>query len=141
MQLHACSVMFDCFVTPQTVAHQASLSMGLSRQEYWSGQPFPPTGALPDPGIKPTSAALAGGFFTTEPPGKHTCIYQPTKDKQFAEIKIYFFLLKKNRKKDSVPKFLKFDKRQIFISKKLRKTQARSKQTKAKNKQIHPGIS
>ena len=39
-------------------------------QEYWSGLPFPSPGALPDPGIKPASSALAGGFFTTEPPGK-----------------------------------------------------------------------
>ena len=53
-----------------TVAHQAPLSMGLSRQEYWSGLPFPPPRDLPDPGIDPASAALAGGFFTTKPPGK-----------------------------------------------------------------------
>ena len=39
-------------------------SMGFSRQEYWSGLPFPPPGDLPDPGIKPTSPALAGTFFT-----------------------------------------------------------------------------
>ena len=60
-------------VTPWTVAHQAPLCMELSRQEYWSGLPLPPPGDLPDPGIKaesPTSPALAGGFFTTESPGK-----------------------------------------------------------------------
>ena len=53
-------------VTPWTVAHQAPLSMGFSRQEYWSGLPCPPPGDLPDPGIEPvslTSPALAG-FFT-----------------------------------------------------------------------------
>ena len=44
--------------------------MGFPWQEYWSGLPFPPLGDLPNPGIKPTSPALAGGFFTTEPPGK-----------------------------------------------------------------------
>ena len=47
---------------------QAPLSMGFSRQEYWSGLPFPPPGDLPYPGIKPVSltfSALAGGFFTT----------------------------------------------------------------------------
>ena len=44
--------------------------MGFPRQEYWSGFPFPPPGDLPDPGIEPMSPALAGGFFTTEPPGK-----------------------------------------------------------------------
>ena len=44
------------FATPQTVAHQAPLSMGFSRQEYWSGLPFAPPGDLPHPGIEPTSA-------------------------------------------------------------------------------------
>ena len=56
------------FVTLWTVAHQASLSMGFSRQEYWSGLPCPSPGDLPDTGIKPTSlmsSALADGFFTT----------------------------------------------------------------------------
>ena len=56
--------------TALTVAHQAPLSMGFSRQEYWSGLPFPSPKDLPDPGIKPTPFVLAGGFFTTEPPGK-----------------------------------------------------------------------
>ena len=55
------------FVILWTVAHQAPLSMGFSRQEYWSGLPGPPRGDLPDPGIEPaslTSLALAGRFFT-----------------------------------------------------------------------------
>ena len=61
------------FATPWTVAHQAPLSMGFSRQEHWSGLPLPSPWDLPDPGIKPTSPAspaLAGRFFTTAPPGK-----------------------------------------------------------------------
>ena len=56
-----------------TVTHQAPLSMGFPRQEYWSGLPFPPPGDLPDPGraaVSPVSLALAGGFFTTKPFGK-----------------------------------------------------------------------
>ena len=57
-------------VTPSTVARQAPLSMEFSRQEYWSGLPFPPPGDLPNPGIEPMSPALAGGFFTPELPGK-----------------------------------------------------------------------
>ena len=66
--------MLSCFshiqlcVTPWTVAHQASLSVGFSRQEHWSGVPCPPPEDLPDPGIEPlslTSPALAGRFFTT----------------------------------------------------------------------------
>ena len=56
------------FATPWTVAHQASLSIESSRQEYWSGLPFPPPGDLPDLGIEPMSPASPGkadGFFTT----------------------------------------------------------------------------
>ena len=56
--------------TPRTVAHQAPLSMGFPRQEYWSGLPFSSPGHLPDPGIEPVSPALVGGFFTAEAPGK-----------------------------------------------------------------------
>ena len=61
------------FVTPRTVVCQAPLSVEFFRQEYWSGVPFPSLGDLPNPGIEPmslTSSALAGGFFTTAPPGK-----------------------------------------------------------------------
>ena len=65
------SVVSDSLATPWTVACQAPLSMEFSRQEYWSGLPFPPPGDLPDPGVEPTSPALAGGFFTAEPPGKY----------------------------------------------------------------------
>ena len=60
-------------LTPWTVAPQALLSMGLSRQEYWRGLPFPSPGGLPNPGIEPLSPGfptLTGGFFTTESPGK-----------------------------------------------------------------------
>ena len=69
------SVMSNPFVTPQTLALQAPLSMKFSRQEYWSGLPFPSPGDLPDPGIELTSLvspALAARFFTTAPPGKNT---------------------------------------------------------------------
>ena len=55
------------FATPWTVIHQAPLSMGFFKQEYWSGLPFPPPGDLPDQGIKPTSPVLARGFFNTAP--------------------------------------------------------------------------
>ena len=58
------------FATPWTVAHQAPLSMGVSKQGNWSGLPFPSPGDLPDPGIEPASPALTGRFFTTEPPWK-----------------------------------------------------------------------
>ena len=58
------------FATPWTVACQAPLSMGFSRQEYWSGLPFPSPGDLPDPGIEPGSLALEADALTSEPPGK-----------------------------------------------------------------------
>ena len=61
------------FAAPRTVAHQAPLSLGFPRHEYWSRLPLPPPGDLPDPGIGPESPvahALPGRFLTTEPPGK-----------------------------------------------------------------------
>ena len=67
---------FSCvrlFVTPWTVAHQAPLSIGFSRQEYWSGLTCPPSGDLPNPGIEPASLmspALAVGSLPLVPPGK-----------------------------------------------------------------------
>ena len=66
------------FVTPWTVTHQAPLSMGFSRQGYWSGLPFPPPGNLPDPGIEPVSPAspsLAGRLFTSEATGEVPLIH------------------------------------------------------------------
>ena len=60
--------LFRLFAVLWTVSHQASLSMGFSRQEYWSGLPCPPPGDLPHPQAEPgslMSPALAGGFFTT----------------------------------------------------------------------------
>ena len=62
--------MSNIFATPWTEAYQAPLSMEFPRQEYWSGLPFASPEDLPDPGIELTSPALAGEFFTTEPPGK-----------------------------------------------------------------------
>ena len=70
--MHACSVMPDS-ATLWTVAHQAPLSMGFPRQEYWSGLPFPSPEDLLDAGLECTSLgspALAGRYFTTVPPGK-----------------------------------------------------------------------
>ena len=69
----ACSVMSESFVTPGTVPHQAPLSMGLPRQEYWGGLPFPGPGDLPNPGIEPTSLAspaLQVDSLPSEPTGK-----------------------------------------------------------------------
>ena len=56
--------------TPWTIAHQASLSVGISLQEYWSGLPFPSLGDLPNPGIKPGSPTLQADALPSELPGK-----------------------------------------------------------------------
>ena len=58
------------FATPWTIACLAPLFMEFSRQECWSGLPFPLSGYLPNPATEPLSPVLAGKFFTTEPPGK-----------------------------------------------------------------------
>ena len=63
------------FVTPWTIAHQAPLSMGFSRQEYWSGLPFPSPEDLPDPGIEPRSPTLRADALTSEPPLPANFIY------------------------------------------------------------------
>ena len=58
------------FATRWTVVHQVLLSVEFSRQEYWSGVPFPSPGNLPDPGIQPRSPALQADSLLSEPPGK-----------------------------------------------------------------------
>ena len=73
MDLSCCVVAKLCRVRlaiQRTVAHQAPLSIGLSRQDYWSGLPCPPAGELPDPGIKPGSPALQADSLPAELPGK-----------------------------------------------------------------------
>ena len=56
--------------TTASISSDVSMSVGFSRQEYWSGLPFPSPGDLPNPGLESASPALAGRFFTTEPVGK-----------------------------------------------------------------------
>ena len=68
------SVMSNTFVTPWTVAYNAPLSMGLSRQEYWSGLPFPSPEDLPNPGIEPGSPAL------NIPIGKNRFLFRRKRD-------------------------------------------------------------
>ena len=65
----SCSVMSNS-ATPWTAAQQALLSMGFSRQEYWSGLPLIPPEYVPNPGIEPMSPVLTGTFSTVKPPGK-----------------------------------------------------------------------
>ena len=62
------------FATPWTIAHQAPLSMGFSRQEHWSGWPFPSPGDLPDARTKPGAPALQADSFPSELPGKPTVV-------------------------------------------------------------------
>ena len=72
--------------TPWTTAHQAPPFMGLSRQEYWSGLPFPSPGDLPDPGIEPGAPALEADTLPSEPPGKSSimCVYTVSAEKAMA---------------------------------------------------------
>ena len=74
LKINACSLVakscLTLFATQWTVALQAPLSMGFSRQEYWSGLPFPSPGDLPDPGIKLGSPALQADSLPSELPGK-----------------------------------------------------------------------
>ena len=73
MHAHAVAQSWPTLCDPIDCSPPGPLSMGFSRQKYWSGWPFPPPGDLLDPGIElasPASPALAGGFFTNEPSGK-----------------------------------------------------------------------
>ena len=79
------------FATSWTVAHQAPPSMGFSRQEYWSGLPFPSPGDLPDPGIEPGSPASQADTLTSEPSGKS----QKTFNLEISELSINQILRKK----------------------------------------------
>ena len=71
---YCCFSHIRLFSAPYTIACQAPLSVGFSRQEYWSGLPFPSPGHFPDPGIESASLALASRFFAAEPPGEHELI-------------------------------------------------------------------
>ena len=103
-----CAQLCPILCDPMDGGLQASLSMGLSRHEYWSRLPFPPAGDLPEPGIKalsPESPALACRFFTPEPPGKSRSHHSTLFTKSFFSLRIillkfihvigvvYFFLL------------------------------------------------
>ena len=70
MLLFSHAVMSDSFAAAWTIAGEVPLSMVFPRQEYWSRLPSPSPEDLLDPGIKPTSPALADGFFTTESSGE-----------------------------------------------------------------------
>ena len=96
---HSSSYSVVCdFATPWAVARQAPLSTGFSRQEYWSGLPFPPPGELPHPEMELEStvtSALAGRFFTTEPPGKPM---KPLKEDHLKVCWVMFSLSLKSQK-------------------------------------------
>ena len=73
------------FVIPWTAAYQAPPSMGFSRQECWSGLPFPSPGDLPDPGIEPGSPTLQTDALPSEPPGKPICLGKDTGKNQLSQ--------------------------------------------------------
>jgi len=87
-----CSDLSNSFATTWTIARQAPLCMGFSRQEHWSGLPFPPPGDFPDPGIEPSSPALADVFFTTEPPRKPSFRYSDRNINTYNLLYIYSFV-------------------------------------------------
>ena len=70
--MHMCHLLSGATATPGMVVRQAPLSIESSRQEYWSGLPFPSPGGLPNPGIRPGSPSLQAYFLPSEPPGKPT---------------------------------------------------------------------
>ena len=82
----SCFGYVQLFATLWIAAHQAPVSMGFSRQEYWSGLSCPPSGDLPDPGIEPASPSVScteGRFFIGEPPGKFMIDINSSITKQF----------------------------------------------------------
>ena len=79
-------------MTPRGVPCQASPSMGFSRQEYWSGLPFPSPGGLPNPGIKPRSPALQADSLPSEPPGKSIYVYVFSMCVQFTYVCIQLLI-------------------------------------------------
>ena len=86
----SCLSRVQLFGTLWTLAHQAPLSMGFSRQEYWSGLPCPLAGDLPNPGTEPEyllSPTLAGRFFTTGATWEALTSQQRTQNTSFAVIK------------------------------------------------------
>ena len=90
-----CVCMSSCvqpFVIPLTVAHHALLCMNFSRQEYWSGLPFPTPGDLPNPGIEPASLvspALAGEFFTAGATLEAQFWYQIRSDQSLSHVRLF----------------------------------------------------
>ena len=94
--------MSNSSATPWTVAYQAPLSMGFSRQEYWSGLPFSSPGDLPDPRIEPISPGLVGGFFTTEPSGKSQRDREKSQIQKASKALVYLV----NHQVDSLDLFL-----------------------------------
>ena len=90
--LFSLSVVSDSFETLWTVAYQAPLSMGFSRQAYWNGLPFPSPGDLPDPGIEPISPCLrtVGGVFAPEPLIHNTYIFTSCKNARRCLLKHLF---------------------------------------------------
>ena len=85
------------------IAGQDPLSLGFPRQEYWSGLPFPSLGDLPDPGIEPAPPVLAGGFFTTEPPGKPIFFFFQIQDFSCLLIKYVIIMILGKKLKNVQP--------------------------------------
>ena len=85
---------------PHEITRQAPLSMGFSRQEYWSRQPFPLPGDLPDPGIKSRSPALQADFLPTKLPGKPREATNSTLIRSISWILILNYLIRSKKPED-----------------------------------------
>ena len=88
--MHCCAVASDSLQPCVTVTHQAPLSMGFSRQEYWSGLQCPPPGEIPDPGIKPVSPALQEDSLPRAAPGKSQIPSVSSYYKDHLNMAVYF---------------------------------------------------
>ena len=111
-----CSVTQLC-LTLWTVAHQAPLSVGFFRQEYWSGWPFPPSGYLPDPVIESVSPALQADSLPAEPSGKPYIMHKMLLIKWLVKFDSYFIFNKHMLKYKTLRSLLEM--RETFMSFKL----------------------
>ena len=116
--------MSDSFTTSWTVARQAPLSIGFPRQEYWSGLPLPSPGDLPNLGIEPASPALAGRFFTAEPPWRLLWVFlflwiftQNSVASQYTSNCPGYFRSVQDLRKKKIPKTVKSVGKNLPISK------------------------
>ena len=125
--------MSNSSATPWTVAYQAPLSMGFSRQEYWSGLPFSSPGDLPDPRIEPISPGLVGGFFTTEPSGKSQRDREKSQIQKASKALVYLV----NHQVDSLDLFLSWA---SLVAQMVKKKKKKKNRVQCGSPRINPWV-